>query len=81
MGQNALSFIGPSISNKTPRGSQKKQKALILSNITLKKYYQTQFKAENKLWSCYQNYYNYPFANYLFVIIIIINHQQYYLLS
>ena len=48
-GQNALSFIGPSISNKTPRGSQKKQKALILSNITLKKYYQTQFKAENKL--------------------------------
>ena len=33
----------------------------------------------NKL-SYYQNYYNYHFANYLFVITIIINYHQYYLL-
>ena len=77
---HSLSLV-PQYQIKHPEVLKKKQKALILSNITLKKYYQTQFTAENKLWSCYQNYYNYPFANYLFVIIIIINHQQYYLLS
>ena len=52
---HSLSLV-PQYQIKHPEVLKKKQKALILSNITLKKYYQTQFKAENKLWSCYQNY-------------------------
>ena len=80
MGQNELSFIDPSIWNKASE-VLKKTNSINPFKHKFKKYYPTQLKqAENKL-SYYQNCYDYHFANYVFVIIIIINYHQYYLLS